>query len=268
MTTEYTSSEEEQPVTNLPAPENKETEKGTAEKRKAPAVMEPSQQISSGNWRFSILAQSIKSSEFLGIPFFSPSIRATRLFNVWAYLLGPFYYFFRGMWRKGLALTGLGLLCYLPLFLPTDSYYLRQLLVEEYAPFYTGLNVLSLLFVMLLCSGHGFTASLAAFVFFVCFGMGEMTAPILDLGYSSAFSWLHASIFWTALFRVALFYLLGRRALAFILSCCVGGCAFIFALPGLPPLQHVGLLAYPIWCGMMATYDFYRHKELSERFWW
>jgi len=43
--------------------------------------------------------------KMFGVPVFDPPIRMTTLFSPFAMLWGPLYYFFTGMWRKGLSIT-------------------------------------------------------------------------------------------------------------------------------------------------------------------
>lgn len=42
---------------------------------------------------------------------FRPSVSPALLFNVWAYLLGPFAFFLFGLWRKGIVLSPSSLFC-------------------------------------------------------------------------------------------------------------------------------------------------------------
>ena len=46
-----------------------------------------------GNSRFEAIASSTLTGRFFGVPFFRPSVSPALLFNVWAYLLGPFAFF-------------------------------------------------------------------------------------------------------------------------------------------------------------------------------
>ena len=57
-----------------------------------------------GNSRFEAIASSTLTGRFFGVPFFRPSVSPALLFNVWAYLLGPFAFFLFGLWRKGIVL--------------------------------------------------------------------------------------------------------------------------------------------------------------------
>ena len=64
-----------------------------------------------GNSRFEAIASSTLTGRFFGVPFFRPSVSPALLFNVWAYLLGPFAFFLFGLWRKGIVLLAVGLFC-------------------------------------------------------------------------------------------------------------------------------------------------------------
>ena len=61
-----------------------------------------------GNSRFEAIASSTLTGRFFGVPFFRPSVSPALLFNVWAYLLGPFAFFLFGLWRKGIVLLAVG----------------------------------------------------------------------------------------------------------------------------------------------------------------
>lgn len=111
-----------------------------------------------GNSRFEAIASSTLTGRFFGVPFFRPSVSPALLFNVWAYLLGPFAFFLFGLWRKGIVLLAVGLFLYAPLILPTDASALTDILIEAYTPYYQALQALALLFVLLFCLGRGFWA--------------------------------------------------------------------------------------------------------------
>ena len=85
-----------------------------------------------GNSRFEAIASSTLTGRFFGVPFFRPSVSPALLFNVWAYLLGPFAFFLFGLWRKGIVLLAVGLFLYAPLILPTDASALTDILIEAY----------------------------------------------------------------------------------------------------------------------------------------
>ena len=87
-----------------------------------------------GNSRFEAIASSTLTGRFFGVPFFRPSVSPALLFNVWAYLLGPFAFFLFGLWRKGIVLLAVGLFLYAPLILPTDASALTDILIEAYTP--------------------------------------------------------------------------------------------------------------------------------------
>ena len=111
-----------------------------------------------GNSRFEAIASSTLTGRFFGVPFFRPSVSPALLFNVWAYLLGPFAFFLFGLWRKGIVLLAVGLFLYAPLILPTDASAFTDILIEAYTPYYQALQALALLFVLLFCLGRGFWA--------------------------------------------------------------------------------------------------------------
>jgi len=87
-----------------------------------------------GNSRFEAIASSTLTGRFFGVPFFRPSVSPALLFNVWAYLLGPFAFFLFGLWRKGIVLLAVGLFLYAQLILPTDASAFTDILIEAFKP--------------------------------------------------------------------------------------------------------------------------------------
>lgn len=170
-----------------------------------------------GNSRFEAIASSTLTGRFFGVPFFRPSVSPALLFNVWAYLLGPFAFFLFGLWRKGIVLLAVGLFLYAPLILPTDASAFTDILIEAYTPYYQALQALALLFVLLFCLGRGFWALLAFLTFAAVFLYGSFHTERLyiGLGFGTAYAWLNMSIIWKALFQAGLFSLLGRCWLGF-----------------------------------------------------
>ena len=90
-----------------------------------------------GNSRFEAIASSTLTGRFFGVPFFRPSVSPALLFNVWAYLLGPFAFFLFGLWRKGIVLLAVGLFLYAPLILPlsrTSSFRPTHRIIKPFKP--------------------------------------------------------------------------------------------------------------------------------------
>ena len=223
-----------------------------------------------GNSRFEAIASSALIGRFFGVPFFRPSVSSALLFNVWAYLLGPFAFFLFGLWRKGIVLLAVGLFLYAPLILPTGASALTDILIEVYTPYYQALQGLALLFVLLFCLGRGFWALLAFLTFTAVFLYGSFHTEHLYIGpaFGTAYAWLNMGIVWKALFQAGLFSLLGRcwPGLAAIL---IDGFAIWYIGPPLNlPVSILPAAAFPVFCGMMATYDRYRKDVLRETFWW
>ena len=144
-----------------------------------------------GNSRFEAIASSTLTGRFFGVPFFRPSVSPALLFNVWAYLLGPFAFFLFGLWRKGIVLLAVGLFLYAPLILPTDASALTDILIEAYTPYYQALQALALLFVLLFCLGRGFWALLAFLTFAAVFLYGSFHTERLyiGLGFGTSYAW-------------------------------------------------------------------------------
>ena len=161
-----------------------------------------------GNSRFEAIASSTLTGRFFGVPFFRPSVSPALLFNVWAYLLGPFAFFLFGLWRKGIVLLAVGLFLYAPLILPTDASALTDILIEAYTPYYQALQALALLFVLLFCLGRGFRALLAFLTFAdlnLFLGSFHTERLYIGLGFGTAYAWLNMSIIWKALFQADFF---------------------------------------------------------------
>lgn len=218
--------------------------------------------------RFDAVASGVLAGRFFGVPFFKPPVAPAALFNVWAYLFGPLFFLFAGLWRKGLVLLGIGALLYAPGLLPTDVSALASILAEEYGPYHQALRGLALLLVALACLGRNVFAVLAALLFAAVFIFGALDSRYLDLGFTSAYVWLNAGVIWKALFQLAVFALLGVRW-GLLLAVPVAAVAFLYI--GLPvdlPLHFFPAAAFPVFCGMMATFDLYRSDILGERFWW
>ena len=205
-----------------------------------------------GNSRFEAIASSTLTGRFFGVPFFRPSVSPALLFNVWAYLLA------------------VGLFLYAPLILPTDASALTDILIEAYTPYYQALQALALLFVLLFCLGRGFWALLAFLTFAAVFLYGSFHTERLyiGLGFGTAYAWLNMSIIWKALFQAGLFSLLGRCWLGFAAILIDGLALWYVGLPLNLPVSVLPAAAFPVFCGMMATYDRYRKDVLRETFWW
>ncbi len=226
--------------------------------------------VPSGNSRFEAIASSTLAGRFFGVPFFRPSVSPALLFNVWAYLLGPFAFFLFGLWRKGIVLLAAGLFLYSPLILPTDTSALTDILIEAYTPYYQALQALALLFVPLFCLGRGFWALLAFLIFTAFFLYGAFHTEYLYLGsgLGTAYAWLNIGIVWKALFQAGLFSLLGRNWQALAVVLIDGIAIWYIGLPFNLSISTLPAAAFPVFCGMMATYDRYRKDVLRETFWW
>lgn len=217
---------------------------------------------------FSLIAASVCLSRTFGVPNFSPHIRATTLFNFWAFLLGPLYYLFTGMWRKAIVIALLMVPIRFFFYVDNDNAPLRHFLSEEYGLFTLAVEILCIVFVLLYCLGRRFSAFLAATAFLGVFIFGEIHLGYLNLGISSAFAWFNSRFVWEALCSVGFFSLLARRPVDSACTLLVGLAFWQAGLPitTLPPEILPALLA--VLCGMMATYDRYRLRVLHKTFWW
>lgn len=218
--------------------------------------------------RFALIASSACTGRFLGVPFFRPSLPAEALFNVWAFLLGPFAFFAFGLWRKGLVLLGAGAFIFVPTLLPTDVSPLASILREAYTPFPQALQALSLTFVALWCRGRRWWATLTGLAFAGLFIAGDLHVPPLDFKPGSGFVWLNAPMFWNALLQAEAFSLLAGRWAAALVFPLLGAAFWYGGVPLYLFLYALPAVFYPLFCGMMATYDLYRKKVLHEVFWW
>lgn len=226
--------------------------------------------------RFRLLAQSEPKGVFFGVPSFDPPIDATRLFNGWAYVLGPFYYLGKGMWRKALVLALLVLavavvngLVSAPRTALGGEVLLREALLEEYAGAGYTLMLLGFLFPLCVGLGKNLWAGLVACAFVAVFLWGEVRYPYLDMGPFSGFFWLNALPIWSGFAGAALFFLLARHFAAFLAFVALLLLAWGLGLP----FSAVSCLEFPrvvidLLCGMSATWDLYRIRVRHERFWW
>ena len=216
---------------------------------------------------FRELESSSYTRSILGIPYFAPAIRPTILFNPWAYLFGPFYFLFRGMWRKGLSLAAVWILCQIPSLFQEHGP-LQRALIEEYAIPHLILMILSSLFTLLFCMGYRLPAGFVAVLFVAVLAGSHLFIVPLDMDNVSAFVWLNTGLLWTALGRVFLFSLLGKNL---CMTLAIGGLGlglYCWGLPSSIAVNDLPALAYPVLCGMMGTYDLYRAKRLKKTFWW
>lgn len=208
------------------------------------------------------------AGRFLGVPFFRPPLPSAALFNPWAYLFGPFYFFAVGLWRKGLVLLAAGAFIFAPTLAPTEVTPLILTLREAYAPFPEILQALAFLFVILWCRGHRRIAALTGLSFVVVFVGGAVHMPCLRFDYANAYEWLAAPILWKALIQAETFSLLAQRPVAALVFPLIGAGFWYLGLPLYLFLYTLPSILYPVFCGMMANYDLYRHKALRETFWW
>lgn len=245
----------------------------------APPAPDPAveQAVSPGHGRdFSLFDSAAHVRSMCGIPFFEPPIPVAHFFNIWAYVLGPLYYFFYRLWRKALTLVFIFLVSvfFFELFvslagLGEHSAALREILHETYVGPGFCLAVLSFVFPVFIALGRDFVAFLTASAFAAVFWWGEFRCPYLSFDDISGFVWFGAPYAWRALAGAGLFCLLARRIVMFL------GLAALMLL-----LWYAGLpLSISIWpwlleiffhllCGMTATWDVYRHRIRGERFWW
>lgn len=219
------------------------------------------------NRGFQEMGASRRTGSFLGIPSFDPPVSPTVLFNPWAYLFGPLYFLVQGMWRKGLSLTLIWILCQIPSLFP-EHIPLQQALIEEYAVPYLLLMALSALFTLLFCMGQQLASTISAALFGVILAGSHAFINPLSLGNFSAFIWLNAGLLWTALGRVFLFSLLGKNLLMLAVTGGTGILLYFFHFPLTIAMNELPSLAFPIFCGMMGSYDLYRAKCLKQKFWW
>ena len=219
------------------------------------------------NRGFQEMGASRRTGSFLGIPSFDPPVSPTLLFNPWAYLFGPLYFLVQGMWRKGLSLALLWILCQVP-SLFSEHIPLQQALIEEYAVPYLLLMALSALFTLLFCMGQQLASTISAALFGVLLAGSHAFINPLSLGNFSAFVWLNAGLLWTALGRVFLFSLLGKNLLMLAVTAGTGIVLYLLNFPLTLAMNELPSLAFPIFCGMMGSYDLYRAKCLKQKFWW
>ncbi len=237
----------------------------------------PEQDVSYKHGRhFSLFHAAVHVRSLLGIPFFEPPIPVTLFFNIWAYVLGPLYYFFQRLWRKALTLIFIFLICIFLSELLINltgfgeySAALREILRETYAGPAFGLAILSFAFPMFVALGRDIVAILTAFAFTGVFLWGESCSPYLAFDHFSGFVWFSAPYVWRALAGAGIFCFLIRR---FVVFWSLAILMLILWYAGLP-------LSVSIWpwmleiffhllCGMTANWDVYRHRTLGERFWW
>ena len=188
------------------------------------------------------------------------------LFNAWAFVFGPLYYFCFGLWRKGLILLALFIL---PLFSPDDGAALARILGAEYAGTGTLFAAAGLLFSVLLYSGRTVAALITAALTLGAALYVHPRLPYLDLGVSSGFIWLLSRSIWPVIGATLFFYALTRNVPA-VLSTLLA--AAVFYKIGFPP-QGVSiplLLSDMIRVlpGLMATRDRFRRVILRKKFWW
>lgn len=166
-------------------------------------------------------------------------------------------------------LPTVGSFLYALLTLPTDASILTDILIEAYTPYYQALQALALLFVLLFCLRRGFWALLAFLIFVAVFLYGSFHTERLyiGLGFGTAYAWLDVSIIWRALFQAGLSSLLGRCQLGFAAILIDGLALWYVGLPLDLPVPVLPAAAFPVFCGMMATYDRYRKDVLRETFW-
>lgn len=218
--------------------------------------------------RFAPFASRAPAGRFLGVPFFRQPLPPAALFNPWAYLFGPLYFFAVGLWRKGLVLLAAGAFVFAPTLLPTEVSPLASILHEAYTPFPELLHALGLFFVILWCQGHRWSAALIGLSFLALFVGGGLRTPCLRFDYANAYVWLNAPLLWKALMQAETFSLLARRPVAALVFPLLGAGFWYLGLPLYLFLYTLPSILYPVFCGMMAPYDLYRRKALHETFWW
>lgn len=206
---------------------------------------------------------------FPGIPVCHPSISSSLLFSGWAFLFGPFYYLFTGMWRKALVLGFLTLLSlFIPLGTASDAVALFAILSVEYAWPALALKVLGLVGIVLFCSGCRELALGITLMFGIVFFQASFAVRPLLLDNVSAFVWLGSSTVWLTLLQLGFFSLFARHEFWLLLVLLVG---IGFWLLGLPPVTLPDMLPSALLsmlAGCMGVYDRYRFRVLKETFWW
>ncbi len=188
------------------------------------------------------------------------------LFSPWAFLFGPFWYLWRGLWRKALLLLPLWVV---PALLPDDGHALAGIAAgaqpgTEAAVYGTGLAFLLLLF-----SGRRVAALFTALVGLAGLLYGEIHFPYLDFGVSSAFMWLAARQVWPLPAACALYYGLTRRPVGVLVSLAAVPALLQFGLPAeglcLPLIADAAIRTL---VGLSAVRDAFRREIRGETFWW
>lgn len=198
-------------------------------------------------------------------------------FNGWAYVFGGFYYLCTGMWRKALLLGGLWLAWIagsiacsrlFPAFADGESV-LHETVLEGYFGLGWLLACLAFLFPLLVGLRRNVLACLVFLSFPVLVFMGELHGPFLDFGAFSALVWLASFSAWTGM-GTAFFVLCASRRFTAALGL---GLLMFFAFWGGLPLPELFWFDFPgklvnVLCGVAASRDLYRSRQLKERFWW
>jgi len=204
-----------------------------------------------------------------GVPIFTPAIRVTTLFSPLAMLIGPLYYFFMGMWRKGISSAAvLGVFFLAEMQLSLDGRALESIIIGKYATAYLLLSAVSYVMIISLCKGYRVLAialglGMSAFVF-------ATHTPVADLhlGVSTAFMWMVGGIMGMTLIMLSYFYFLGRQWFLFVIC---SSHLIIFYMAGVPfsfQWYYTPTSCLLLLFGVQAVWDRYRHSVLGERFWW
>ncbi len=206
---------------------------------------------------------------FFGLPSFEPTLHDCHLFSVWAVFLGPFYYFFTGMWRKALlACLIFLLLMVIEQYLSLEAYALEAIIIETYPLSYFFLSLSSLLMILLLCKGYSLLPFLLALGISFFVFITHSSVPYLHIGVSSAFMWMVGGFI--ALVFVMLSFVHFLRRNYFLLTVCLLHLLF-FSFAGVPysfEWYRLPTLAFALFLGSQGIWDRYRHSVLGERFWW
>jgi len=215
------------------------------------------------------IVQKYWPNKAVGVPVFDPPICMTTLFSPLAMLIGPLYYFFMGMWRKGLSsIAVLGAFFVVGMQFSIDGKALEYCIIEEYATQYVFLTSASFVMILSLCKGYRVFAlflglSMSAFVFIT-----HTQVVDLHIGVSTAFMWMVGGIMGLTLMVLSYFYFLGRKWLMFVIC---SSHLIIFFMAGVPfsfQWYYTPTSCLLLLLGTQGVWDRYRHSVLGERFWW
>lgn len=218
--------------------------------------------------KFELLYNSNCTSRLWGIPYFTPPISPYALFNLWSFFLGPLYYIFNDMWRKGLLL----LLMYIIVPMAVGSFSQKLVSGEEvaiaYGTYYFVLFILTPACIACVAIGQQILSGLLLLAFAGTFLAGLQDAMSID-AHELQLYWQYVSLpLWHLLVSLIVLYTLNKsswgRAIAFFITvlCLVFGLP-LGTLPSVITTATLGIMV-----GLMGTYDRYRSLVLQQKFWW